>query len=234
MLLWTINHDHHQQQHQHQHCRRQRPQFLKAPLSSSLPSLAWASALFQMMNPRCIVPLLSLPGRLPILCSSGRRAPWFPGADVLACASSAWQARLRWGRICNNLQSHGTLATEHREIRNESSIGVQFGAKSPESVAAFTYDVNPACQDSILASEWSQWTVHSSGSVSRHSGSIFLPSVVFRAQITEISRRRAAAVAEECYGWRLIHVQPAAAYYRGVLLVRSEHASLWMLGVWGQ
>jgi hypothetical protein len=54
----------------------QRHQPKGTPLVSSL-SLAWASALFQMMNPPlCIVTLLSLPGRLP---------PWLPGTGVLAC-----------------------------------------------------------------------------------------------------------------------------------------------------
>jgi hypothetical protein len=70
--------------------------------------LAWASALFQMMNLLCIVPLLSLPGRLPILCSSGRLGPLVPRRRR-TCACSAWQSRLGRGL---HLQSDSTLALE--------------------------------------------------------------------------------------------------------------------------
>jgi hypothetical protein len=79
-------------------------------LVSSL-SLAWASALFQMMNPPlCIVTLLSLPGRLP---------PWLPAQACLLAHLPRGRPDLVGGRICKNLQSDSTFAWQHREIRNE-------------------------------------------------------------------------------------------------------------------
>jgi hypothetical protein len=79
-------------------------------LVSSL-SLAWASALFQMMNPPlCIVTLLSLPGRLP---------PWLPAQACLLAHLPRGRPDLVGGCICKNLQSDSTFAWGHREIRNE-------------------------------------------------------------------------------------------------------------------
>jgi hypothetical protein len=70
-------------------------------LVSSL-SLAWASALFQMMNPPlCIVTLLSLPGRLP---------PWLPAQACLLAHLPRGRPDLVGGCICKNLQSDSAFA----------------------------------------------------------------------------------------------------------------------------
>ena len=98
MPLWTINHHchphrvhYHYHYHYHPHQKHQ-PKGTPWSLPCSL-SLAWASALFQMMNPPlCIVALLSLPGRL---APSGRRPPWLPRHRRLA--------RLRIFRVAGHL-----------------------------------------------------------------------------------------------------------------------------------
>jgi len=88
----------HPRLHPHPH---QRLQPKGTTLVSSL-SLAWASALFQMMNPPlCIVTLLSLPGRLP---------PWLPAQACLLAHLPRGRPDLVGGCICKNLQSDSTFA----------------------------------------------------------------------------------------------------------------------------
>jgi len=207
-----------------------------------------ASALFQMMNLRCIVPVLSLPGRLAILScprcshcshcphsSSGRHAPWFPGAlRRRACACSAWQTRTAWGP---QLQSNSTLALEHsqRTLRLQR-IGGHFGRRDYDKLRLFAAPMRQdrlttslariigmeSLDPAIINCNSNTLFIHSSGSVS-DSGSI-CPSVVFRAANHRdleatccwlaAALSAPAAAAEEWNRWRLIHarqVHPASS-----------------------
>lgn len=164
---------------------------------------------------------------------SGRRPPWLPGTGVLACLRIFRVAGWTWLGAAstvnyNNLQSDNTFAREHRQIRNE--LPHLEARKSPHSFTASAYD-NLACQDSNLGPpEWSQLSVHSSGRVFFwYSGSIF-PSVVFPAANHRDLEPTCSAAADECNGWRLIHVQPAVYCRRNCPLGTCPIARCWESG----
>jgi hypothetical protein len=127
--------------------------------------MAWRFALFQMMNPRCIVPVLSLPGLLGALevhpgspaqaCSRMLRVAVQTWLGAHGIASAIWQHPWSW--------DPGIYATN-----SPSAQKIVEGVLCSMTVchASVTFKCL-RCQALNSSCEWSQWSVLSSNRVSR-------------------------------------------------------------------
>lgn len=188
-----------------------------------------------MMNRVCIVPLLSLPGRLPIqgLSSVLQRSTCnLVPRRRCACACSAWQARLGWGL---HLQSDNTLALEHHQIRfaMNSPSGGPFGNwyKVPVQLHYSTTVPHPRAISALPRQHLWPRTAPIDCSFIWQRFRFRLNFSIGGISCCKSPRDLKATCCCHCYrkmdGWRLIHVRPSSIDAR----IRSELASLRILGL---